>query len=85
MWLIEQLWKAIAGDRDPLPPTADEFGDDPVSAAFVDAIRERKAFRNRAFALERELRNRGMDARAINALVEMYERGLRAEANVRAR
>ena len=85
MRLIDDLWRAIAGDPQPLKPTADQFADDPVSAAFVDAIRERKAFRNRAFALERELRNRGMTSNAINALVEMYERGLRADANVRAR
>lgn len=85
MWLIDQLWNAIAGDPHPVKPTAAEFPDDQVSRAFMEAIRERKAYRARSIAFERELRSRGMTSAALNALVTMYENGVRAEANLRAR
>ena len=85
MSLIDRLYQAIVGDPRPVRPTAAEFGDDPVSAAFVEAIRERKAWRARAIAFERELRTRGMSTVALNGLVTLYERGVRAEAELRAR
>ena len=85
MRIIEELWKAIAGDPNPVKPTAAEWHDEEVSRAFMEAIRERKAWRARAIAFERELRSRGMSSNALNALVTLYENGIRAEANLRAR